>query len=93
MKSRRSWKPKATDTVCAAGMRIRDAEDTAEGAPGAPGAQIPAAETTPDRVHLLSLLGRTYQTRAHRSQVAPSVKGGPPLGTACGTSKGSQVPE
>lgn len=60
---------------------------------GAPGAQIPMAEATPDRVHLLSLLGRTYQTRAHRSRVAPSVKGGPPLGTACGTSKGSQVPE
>lgn len=38
--------------------------------------------------HLFSLLGTTYQTRKHRSQVASSVRGGPCyLDTGCGSSK------
>lgn len=38
--------------------------------------------------HLFGLLGTTYQTKTHRSQVAPSVKGGPCyLDMGCGSSE------
>lgn len=76
-KSRRSRQPEATCTVRASGVRVKGDGDTDDSA-CEPYSQITPG-SIPDYVHLFGLLDRIYQVRALRSQIDPSVKGGPIL--------------